>query len=56
MGIEIASMVEKDLSGRVAELVTRRTAGTLSPARQAGYAHILRRNDLLSLLELQAEE
>lgn len=48
--------VEKDLSGRVAELATKSTAGTLSPAEQAEYEHIVRFNDLLSMLKLQAEE
>ena len=48
--------VEKDLSGRVAELATKSTAGTLSPAEQTEYEHIVRFNDLLSMLKLQAEE
>ena len=48
--------VEKDLSGRVAELATKSTAGMLSPAEQVEYEHIVRFNDLLSMLKLQAEE
>jgi hypothetical protein len=48
--------VEKDLSGRVAELALKSTAGTLSQEDQAEYEHIVRLNDLLSLLKLQAQE
>jgi hypothetical protein len=48
--------VEKDLSGRVAELAAKSTAGTLSQDEQAEYEHIVRLNDLLSVLKLQAEE
>lgn len=48
--------VEKDLSGRVAELAAKSAAGVLSQAEQAEYEHIVRLNDLLSMLKLQAEE
>jgi hypothetical protein len=48
--------VEKDLSGRVAELAAKSTAGTLSQEEQAEYEQIMRLNDWLSLLKLQAEE
>jgi hypothetical protein len=48
--------VENDLSGRVIELATKSTAGTLSQDEQAEYEHIVRLNDLLSLLKLQTEE
>ena len=48
--------VEKDLSERVAELAAKSTAGTLSQEEQAEYEQIVRLNDLLSLLKLQAEE
>lgn len=48
--------VENDLSGRVTELATKSTAGTLSQDEQAEYEHIVRLNDLLSLLKLQTEE
>jgi len=48
--------VEKDLSGRVAELAAKSTAGTLSQEEQAEYEQIVRLNDWLSLLKLQAEE
>jgi hypothetical protein len=48
--------VEKDLSGRVAELAAKSTSGTLSREEQAEYEQIVRLNDLLSILKLQAEE
>ena len=48
--------VENDLSRRVTELATKSTAGTLSQDEQAEYEHIVRLNDLLSLLKLQTEE
>jgi hypothetical protein len=47
--------VEKDLSGRVAELSAKSTPGTLSQEEQAEYEQIVRLNDLLSILKLQAE-
>jgi hypothetical protein len=48
--------VEKDLSGRVAELAAKSTSGTLSQEEQDEYEQIVRLNDLLSILKLQAEE
>jgi hypothetical protein len=48
--------VEKDLSGRVTELAVKSTAGTLSQDEQGEYEHIVRLNDLLSMLKLQTEE
>jgi 5'-deoxynucleotidase YfbR-like HD superfamily hydrolase len=48
--------VEKDLSRRVADLALKSAAGTLSQDEQADYEHIVRLNDLLSMLKLQAEE
>ena len=48
--------VEKDLSGRVAEIAAKSTGGTLSQEEQAEYEHIVCLNDLLSLLKLQAQE
>jgi hypothetical protein len=48
--------VEKDLSGRVAELSAKSSCGTLSQEEQAEYEQIVRLNDLLSVLKLQAEE
>jgi hypothetical protein len=47
--------VEKDLSGRVAELAAKSTSGMLSQEEQAEYEQIVRLNDLLSMLKLQAE-
>jgi hypothetical protein len=48
--------VEKDLSGRVAELAAKGSSGTLSYEEKFEYEQIVRLNDLLSLLKLQAEE
>jgi hypothetical protein len=48
--------VEHDLGGRVAELAVKSASGTLSQDEQAEYEQIVRLNDLLSLLKLQAEE
>jgi len=48
--------VEQDLSGRVVELAAKSTSGKLSQEEQAEYEQIVRLNDLLSLLKLQAEE
>ena len=48
--------VERDLSGRVAELAVKSTAGKLSQEEKSEYEHIVCLNDLLSLLKLQAEE
>ena len=47
--------VEKDLSGRVAGLAAKSSSGTLSQEEQAEYEQIVRLNDLLSILKLQAE-
>jgi hypothetical protein len=48
--------VEYDLSKRVAELAVKSTAGMLSQEETAEYDQIVRLNDLLSILKLQAEE
>ena len=48
--------VERDLSGRVVELAVKSTDGKLSQEEQSEYEHIVRLNDLLSLLKLQTEE
>ena len=48
--------VGHDLSGRVAELAAKSTSEKLSQEEQAEYEQIVRLNDLLSLLKLQAEE
>jgi hypothetical protein len=54
--LEAAFMaVEKDLSGRVAELSAKSSSGTLSQEEQAEYEQIVRLNDLLSILRFQAE-
>ena len=48
--------VERDLSGRVVELAVKSTDGKLSQEEKSEYEHIVRLNDLLSLLKLQTEE
>lgn len=48
--------VEKDLLERVADLAAKSSAGRLSEEEQAEYEQIVRLNDLLSMLKLQAEE
>ncbi len=47
--------VEKDLSGRVSDLALKSSAGKLTKKERAEYEQIVRLNDLLSLLKLQAE-
>jgi CCR4-NOT transcriptional regulation complex NOT5 subunit len=48
--------VEKDLSGRAADLAAKSSAGKLSKEERAEFEQIVRLNDLLSLLKLQAEQ
>ena len=48
--------VEKDLSARVADLAAKSSSGSLSEEEQAEYEQIVRLNDLLSMLKLEAEE
>jgi hypothetical protein len=48
--------VRYDLSPRVEELAQKSSLGALSVDEQAEYAEIVRLNDTLSLLKLQAEE
>ena len=48
--------VEKDLSERVEELAGKSSAGKMSEEERAEYEQIVRLNDLLSMLKLQAEE
>ena len=48
--------VEKDLSRRVEELAAKSSSGTLSQEEKFEYEQIVRLNDFLSLLKLQAEE
>jgi hypothetical protein len=47
--------VKTDLSGRVAELASKSSSGTLSSEEKSEYEQIVHLNDLLSLLKLQAE-
>ena len=47
--------VGHDLSPRVEELAQKSTAGQLTPEESEEYAAIVRLNDMLSLLKLQAE-
>ena len=48
--------VQKDLAGQVAELAAKSAAGNRSSEEKTEYEHIVRLNDLFSLLKLQAEE
>ena len=48
--------VEQDLSERVKELAAKSSVGKLSKEERAEYEQIVRLNDLLSMLKLQAEE
>ena len=48
--------VEKDLVGQVAELAAKSSSGTLTQEEKSKYEQIVRLNDLLSLLKLQAKE
>jgi hypothetical protein len=48
--------VQRDLAGQVAELAAKSAAGSLSPEEKTEYEQIVRFNDLLSILKLQAEE
>lgn len=48
--------VRRDLSPRVDQLAQKSTAGTLTPEERAEYVEIVRLNDTLSLLKLQAED
>jgi hypothetical protein len=47
--------VGNDLSPRVDELAQKSTEGQLTPEQSQEYAEIVRLNDMLSLLKLQAE-
>jgi hypothetical protein len=47
--------VGRDLSPRVEELAHKSTEGLLTPEESQEYAEIVRLNDMLSLLKLQAE-
>ena len=48
--------VSKDLAPRVEELAQKSTAGELTAEEHREYAEVVRRNDALSLLKLQAED
>jgi len=48
--------VREDLVPRVEELARKSADGTLSAEDQAEYSELVRLNDTLSLLKLQAEE
>jgi hypothetical protein len=48
--------VRCDLAPRVEELAQKSAAGALAPEELAEYAEIVRLNDNLSLLKLQAED
>ena len=48
--------VSKDLTPRVEELAQKNTEGALSPEEYKEYADVVRLNDMLSLLKVQAEE
>jgi len=47
--------VGNDLSPRVEELAQKSTEGQLTPEESREYAEIVRLNDMLGLLKLQAE-
>ncbi len=48
--------VREDLVPRVEELARKSAAGTLTDEEQTEYSEIIRLNDTLSLLKLQAED
>ena len=52
----VTRIMARFVAGRVTELALKSTAGTLSQDEQAEYEHIVRLNDLLSVLKLQTEE
>jgi hypothetical protein len=48
--------VSEDLAPRVEELAQKSTASTLTPEEYREYAEVVRLNDMLSLLRIEAEE
>lgn len=48
--------VSRDLAPRVEELARKSTDGTLTPEEQKEYAEVVRLNDMLSVLKLEAED
>lgn len=47
--------IREDLASRVEELAEKSTAGVLTPEEHKEYTDVVRLNDTLSLLRLQAE-
>jgi hypothetical protein len=52
----VLDAISKDLAPRVEELAQKSTEGLLTPDDQKEYAEVVRLNDMLSLLTLQAEQ
>jgi hypothetical protein len=48
--------VSRDLAPRVEDLARKSTEGTLTPDEQKEYADVVRLNDMLSILKLEAED
>ena len=48
--------ISKDLAPRVEVLAEKSTEGLLTPEDQKEYAKVVRLNDMLSLLKLEAEQ
>jgi hypothetical protein len=48
--------ISRDLAPRVEELAQKSTEGLLAPQDHKEYGEVVRLNDLLSLLKLQAEQ
>jgi hypothetical protein len=48
--------VGRDLAPRVEVLARKSTDGTLTPDEQKEYAEVVRLNDMLSILRLEAED
>ena len=55
LGAALAA-IRADLAQRVEELAEKSTAGQLTREEQREYAEVVRLNDALSILKLQAEE
>jgi hypothetical protein len=48
--------VSKDLAPRVEELARKSTEGALTPEEHKEYSEVVRLNDMLSVLKIEAEE
>lgn len=48
--------VSRDLAPRVEELARKSTEGTLTPDEHKEYAEVVRLNDMLSVLRIEAED